>query len=113
MMGERYADHARLQQLVSEVFRRGGSTLEEAALVASHLVRANLAGHDSHGVGMVPTYVRTSRKPDMVVPNTPAKLTRDDGALLMFDGQRGYGRRVAGEAMAAAIARCHQTGVVA
>ena len=37
---------------------------------------------------------------------------KDDGALLMFDGARGYGRPVAGEAMAAAIARCRQTGVV-
>lgn len=110
-MGERHVDHARLQQMVSEVFRRGGSTVDEATLVASHLVRANLAGHDSHGVGMVPTYVRHLGT-GHVVPNTPAKLTRDDGALLMFDGQRGYGRRVAGEAMAVAIARCHQTGVV-
>ena len=33
--------------------------------------------------------------------------------MLMFDGARGYGRPVAGEAMAAAIARCRQTGVVA
>ncbi len=30
----------------------------------------------------------------------------------MFDGQRGYGRRVAGEAMAMAIERCRQAGVV-
>ena len=30
----------------------------EADLVADHLVQANLAGHDSHGVGMVPSYVR-------------------------------------------------------
>ena len=35
------------------------------------------------------------------------------GPTLMFDGGRGYGRPVAGEAMAAAIARCRQTGVVA
>jgi uncharacterized oxidoreductase len=111
VMGERYVNHARLQQMVSEVFRRGGSAAEEATLVAAHLVRANLAGHDSHGVGMVPTYIRHLGT-GHVVPNTPAKLTRDDGAMLMFDGQRGYGRRVAGEAMAAAMARCRETGVV-
>src|SRR5437899_12046353 len=69
-------------------------------------------GHDSHGVGMIPTYVR-HLKAGLVVPNTRAKLVKDDGALLMFDGGRGYGRPVAGEAMAAAIARCRQTGVVA
>ena len=47
-----------------------------------------------------------------MVPNTPVRLVKDDGPILMFDGQRGYGRRVAGEAMAAAIARCRHTGVV-
>jgi uncharacterized oxidoreductase len=34
------------------IARRMGSTGEEASEVADHLVRANLAGHDSHGVGM-------------------------------------------------------------
>ena len=29
----------------------------EAAQVATNLVEANLRGHDSHGVGMVPRYV--------------------------------------------------------
>ena len=32
--------------------------MSEAALVAEHLIQANLAGHDSHGVGMMPAYVR-------------------------------------------------------
>ena len=34
-----------------------GSTAEEARTVADNLVLANLSGHDSHGVGMVPRYV--------------------------------------------------------
>ena len=65
-----------------------------------HLVNANLAGHDSHGVGMIPAYVR-HLKACLVSPNTPAKVVKDDGAILMFDCQRGYGRRVSGEAMEA------------
>src|SRR5258705_12793396 len=69
-------------------------------------------GHDSHGVGMIPTYVR-HLKAGLVVPNTRAKVVKDDGALLMFDGGRGYGRPVAGQAMDAAIARCRESGVVA
>jgi uncharacterized oxidoreductase len=103
--------HDALQALGSEIFRRGGSEPAEADLVADHLVNANLAGHDSHGVGMIPAYVR-HLKAGLVSPKTPAKVVKDDGAILMFDGQRGYGRRVAGEAMAAAIERCRQTGVV-
>src|SRR5215468_6491539 len=98
--------------MTSAILARGGSERAEADLVADHLVQANLAGHDSHGVGMVPAYVR-HWEAGLVVPNTPCKLVKDDGAILMFDGGRGYGRVVAGEAMTAAIARCRQSGVVA
>src|SRR5215831_6225193 len=101
-----------LRRITSAILRRGGSEDAEADLVAEHLVQANLAGHDSHGVGMIPAYVRHLQA-GLVVPNTRAKLIKDDGAILMFDGLRGYGRVVAGDAMAVAIARCRQTGVVA
>ena len=101
-----------LRRVVSAIVRAGGSADGEADLVADHLVQANLAGHDSHGVGMIPAYVR-HLKAGLVVPNTRAKTVKDDGPVLMFDGGRGYGRVVAGEAMAAAIDRCRQTGVVA
>lgn len=99
-----------LRQLGGAILRAGGSAAGEADLVAGHLVEANLKGHDSHGIGMIPTYVRHLRA-GLVVPNTPAKVVKDDGPFLMFDGNRGYGRAVAGEMMSAAIARCRQTGV--
>ena len=102
----------RLRRVTSTIVRAGGSAIEEADLVATHLVAANLAGHDSHGVGMIPTYVRHMHA-GLVVPNTKAKVVKDDGPALMFDGLRGYGRSVAEQAMTAAIARCRQTGVVA
>ena len=102
----------RLRRLTATIIARGGSEPAEAELVAAHLVDANLAGHDSHGVGLIPLYVR-HLKEGLVVPNTAVKGVKDDGALLMFDGGRGFGRRVAGEAMAAAIGRCRETGVVA
>ena len=98
-----------LRRLTSAILEAGGSAGAEADLVADHLVQANLAGHDSHGVGMVPSYVRHV-KAGLVVPNTRAKIVKDDGPILMFDGLRGYGRCVAGEAMSAAIARCRQIG---
>jgi uncharacterized oxidoreductase len=100
-----------LRRLTATIIARGGSEPAEADLVAGHLVDANLAGHDSHGVGLIPHYVR-HLKEGLVVPNTPVKVLKDDGAFLMFDGQRGFGRRVAGEAMAAAMERCRESGVV-
>jgi uncharacterized oxidoreductase len=102
----------RLRRLTSAILRSGGSAASEADLVADHLVQANLAGHDSHGVGMIPAYVRHLQS-GLVVPNTRARLVKDDGPILMYDGGRGYGRPVAGEAMDAAITRCRQTGMVA
>lgn len=101
----------RLRKMTATILGRGGSEPAEADLVAGHLVDANLAGHDSHGVGLIPHYVR-HLKEGLVVPNTAVKIVKDDGAFLMCDGQRGFGRRVAGEAMAAAVARCRETGVV-
>ena len=101
-----------LRRLTSAIIQGGGSHAAEGDLVADHLVLANLSGHDSHGVGMIPSYVRQVQA-GLVIPNTKAKVVKDDGAILMFDGLRGYGRAVAGEAMDAAIARCRQTGVVA
>src|SRR5438105_866509 len=107
-----HATADQLRRVTRAILKSGGSAAPEADLVADHLVQANLAGHDSHGVGMIPAYVR-HLKAGLVVPNTRAKLVKDEGAVLMFDGGRGYGRSVAGEAMAAGITRCRQTGVVA
>jgi uncharacterized oxidoreductase len=99
-----------LRGIVAEILRRGGSEDAEAELVGNHLVDANLAGHDSHGVGMIPKYVEDLQA-DLVRPNVRPTLVKDDGAVLIFDGGRGYGRPVAEEAMAAGLERCRQTGV--
>ena len=45
-----------LKNVVVALLEKGGSNAEEADTVASHLVRSNLCGHDSHGVGMMPLY---------------------------------------------------------
>ena len=100
-----------LRRLVAAIFEKMGAAPDEAALVADSLVRANLVGHDSHGVGLVATYVRHCAD-GLLKPGTAAQLVKDDGAILMFDGGRGFGRRVGGEAMAQAAARCRETGVV-
>lgn len=100
-----------LSRLVAAVLGRMGGPPDEAALVAGSLVRSNLQGHDSHGVGLTATYARHFRA-GLVKPGTAAEQVRSDGAILMFDGGRGFGRRVGGEAVAAAARRCRETGVV-
>jgi uncharacterized oxidoreductase len=46
-----------LTAFVQSVFAAMGADTEIATEVAQHLVRANLSGHDSHGVIRVPQYV--------------------------------------------------------
>jgi len=102
---------ANLRVVARSILKHAGSASDEARVVADHLVRSNLAGHDSHGVGMLPYYIRFLSR-GTLMPNTPARLLKDDRAILMFSGDRGYGQRVAREAMCSAIERCAETGVV-
>ncbi|MCZ6709789.1 MAG: Ldh family oxidoreductase, partial [Gammaproteobacteria bacterium] len=46
-------DQHTLTHFVAEIFVRLQADPDDARQVATHLVAANLKGHDSHGVGMV------------------------------------------------------------
>ncbi|EHD21758.1 MULTISPECIES: malate/lactate/ureidoglycolate dehydrogenase [Brenneria] len=100
----------RLLDITRALLRQAGCDAAEAACVAQHLVAANLKGHDSHGVGMLPHYVNFIAQGQMH-PNTPARKIRDGGAVLQFTGDRGFGQRTGKEAMEAAIERVRTTGV--
>lgn len=98
-----------LQAQVAAVLVGAGSSPEEAKRVAANLVMANLSGHDSHGVGMLPRYVDAVLEGGLQ-PNTSLRVVLDTGALLALDGQRGYGQIVGEEAMALGISRAQAHG---
>ena len=62
--------HDILTRFITEIFVRLHADPVDAGHVASHLVAANLKGHDSHGVGMVPTYVRNIRSGALAIADT-------------------------------------------
>ncbi len=95
---------------VTTIVRAAGSSEREAAQVATNLVEANLRGHDSHGVGMVPRYVDAVLEGGLAV-DAHVAIRADSGALLTLDGQHGYGQVIGAEAMALGIERAHQHGV--
>ncbi len=98
-----------LRALTHLIASRMGSAEDEAQEVADHLVRANLAGHDSHGVGMLPAYVRLLQD-GLLVPNQTAETVLDAGALLVIDARRGFGQRMTANAVRRAIARARELG---
>jgi hydroxycarboxylate dehydrogenase B len=100
---------AALRTQVASIIAAAGSSAEEARKVADNLVLANLTGHDSHGVGMVPRYVDAVLEGGLM-PNAGVKVNLDAGSLLALDGQRGYGQVVGEQAMALAMARAKASG---
>lgn len=99
-----------LTATVAGILRGAGSEPREADLVATNLVMANLAGHDSHGVGMLPRYIDNVLIGDLP-PNVHARIEMDTGPLLRVNGNGGYGQVIGMETMELAIARARQHGV--
>ena len=98
-----------LTRAIEAIVGAGGSDAGEARLVAENLVTANLLGHDSHGIGMVPRYVDALLEGGLEANRHP-KATLDAGALLALDGCKGYGQVIGLEAMEMAIERARRHG---
>ena len=99
-----------LQDQITQIFKALGSSEAEATTVAANLVMANLSGHDSHGVGMVPRYVDAAMEQGGLQINAAAKINLDIGTMLNLDGQRGFGQVVGEEAMHLGMQRAKQHG---
>ena len=99
----------RLREAMRMLVRGFGSTAQEVDAVVDNLVEANLQGHDSHGIGMLPRYVNAYREGNLR-PNAHVDVTLDLGHLLRLDGQCGFGQVIGVEAMALGIQRAGQHG---
>jgi hydroxycarboxylate dehydrogenase B len=99
-----------LAKAIEAIVAAGGSDAREAKIVAENLVTANLTGHDSHGVGMIPRYIESLLEGGLKVNQHP-KIVFDGGAMLSLDGQSGYGQVIGLEAMEIGIARAKQHGM--
>ncbi len=100
----------RLERLVRDIFQAEGSSAEESARIALYLVRANLAGHDSHGVIRVAPYIELLRSGKWVA-NRHAEIVKDAGAVVVVDGGQGIGQVIAREAIDLGIERARAHGV--
>lgn len=99
-----------LRDLASAIFQAMGSARDEALRAGDNLVMANLSGHDSHGVGMIPRYVRAWREGGLKL-NHQVGVVRDAGAVLTLDGGHGLGQSIGAQAMGMAIERARTHGV--
>jgi uncharacterized oxidoreductase len=99
-----------LRAIAEKIFAALRVPPDEAAWVAELLVRANLAGHDSHGVIRIPQYAQAIRAAQ-VQPGAPFEVVHESPATALVDGHWGLGQVVARRAMALAIAKANAVHV--
>ena len=99
-----------LTQLATRVLCAAGAPEDIATDTAEVLVNSNLAGHDSHGVMRLPSYLQSVDSGDIVLGARP-DLSDDGGAVLSVNGNRGLGHHTARKAMSWAVAAAKRHGV--
>jgi uncharacterized oxidoreductase len=88
----------RLTRLTTAVFTAAGWPAEDAAEVARHFTLANLSGHDSHGIGMLPLYLRSVQDGWLKPSNTPVDRIYAP-PFLVIDGALALGQPTASRAL--------------
>src|SRR4029077_17030630 len=102
----------RLTRIGSALLRAAGASREEADAVATGCVNANLAGHDSHGVIAIPTYIDRI-KAGHIVPGAQWTIVQESPTTTVIDGNWGFGFHVTAKAMALTIEKAKTANVAA
>jgi uncharacterized oxidoreductase len=102
-----YADN--LKSVARHIFFSAGSSPRECDLLADHLIEANLKGHDSHGIGMIPAYIAALKANELKL-NAAPRVVSEFGSTLVLDGGLGLGQSIAHDAMAMGIERAKAQG---
>ena len=98
-----------LRTAMQAVVQGFGSSEAEVQAVATNLIDANLTGHDSHGIGMLPRYAEAFLQGGLRA-NAHISTLLDSGSMLRLDGNAGFGQVIGAEAMALGIARAQASG---
>jgi uncharacterized oxidoreductase len=103
---------AELERLTADIFAARGVPGDDADWIAQLLVRANLRGHDSHGVIRVPQYCGALASGHL---NATPKivLVVDTPSVAVVDGDFGFGQVVARRGTELAIERARAHGLAA
>jgi LDH2 family malate/lactate/ureidoglycolate dehydrogenase len=101
-----------LRSIGARIFEELQVPREEALWVAELLVRANLAGHDSHGVIRIPQYAQAIQAA-LVRPGASIEIVKESPSTALMNGHWGLGQVVARRAMELAIRKAKETRISA
>lgn len=99
-----------LTGFIARMFEAAGCDGAEARRVAEHLVSANLAGHDSHGVIRVPRYLDWLREGKVLAGQT-LTIAAESPTHAVVDGNFGLGQSIGEQAVDLGIAKARAAGM--
>ena len=102
----------RLMDIAKGLLIAAGASAEEAATIAKYNIGANLVGHDSHGIILIPTYIDRV-KAGHIVPQAPWVITQETPTTTVVDGHWGFGYAVSDRAMRYTIEKAKKQNVAA
>ena len=101
-----------LHKVAYHIYRAKGTPEHEAQIVATHQVKANLVGHDSHGVIHILEYVERINR-GHIVPGAAFEVVNEAPCTAVINGNWGFGFVVTERAMRMAIDKAKTHGVAA
>lgn len=99
-----------LTKITAAILQAAGAPADYADMVADHLVDANLAGHDSHGVLRAPHYVRQIDNAQLV-PQAQPEIVEETAAMAQIDGHWTFGQVIARFGAELAIEKARAEGI--
>jgi LDH2 family malate/lactate/ureidoglycolate dehydrogenase len=102
--------HASLLEFGERLLRAGGVPEEDAQLLATLLVKADLRGYSGHGIIRVPSYASWIKDGTTQVSEKP-KVVHEGKTTAVIDGNHYIGQIVAHNGMKLAIKKAQEHGV--
>ncbi len=101
-----------LENIARVLLVGSGASEQEAEIVARHSIKSNLAGHDSHGIIQIPTYIDRVKR-GHIVPGAEYDVVKDTPTTTVVDGHWGFGYVVTERTMKTTIEKAKSSNVAA
>ncbi|MBL4599223.1 MAG: Ldh family oxidoreductase [Rhizobiaceae bacterium] len=102
-------DSQKIRNLVGNIFEAAGVEAEKAAVMAECLTEADMIGHFTHGLALVPGYV-AALADGVINGKGDVRIISDRGACVAWDGNQLPGAWLTASAVDLAVERASQYG---
>src|SRR5438552_7116636 len=89
-----YVQAQRLHKVALALFKAAGTPDDIATSVVDILIESNLAGHDSHGVQLIPNYMSGVKNGTIVADARPS-IVEETATTALVSGHWGWGQQTA------------------